>query len=139
MFSKQTFTVISDLQKKNVALDQNRSINLNVNNFDIAIGVFYTGKVVGLQERIDEYFSYTLQMIDYEIIPDLETQTKVGSTYYWNITNVKLEKCKEGRFNNMNETTSSIGITDIYMCPIKDFNITLKGSYSSKTAKFMQV
>jgi hypothetical protein len=36
-----------------------------------------------------------------------------------------MELCKEGRFNNMNETTSSIGITDIYMCPIPDYNITL--------------
>ncbi len=25
------------------------------------------------------------------------------------------------------------------MCPIKDFNITLKGSFSSKEAKFMEV
>jgi|LauGreDrversion4_2_1035121.scaffolds.fasta_scaffold3159098_1 hypothetical protein len=73
MFSKQTFTVISDLQKKNVALDEHRSIHLNVENFDIGIGMFYTGKEVGLQDQIDEYFSYTLQMIDYEIIPDLET------------------------------------------------------------------
>ena len=139
MLSKKTFTVISDLQKKNVALDENRSISLNIDNFDIAIGIFYTGKQAGLQDRLDEYFSYTLQMIDYEIIPDITTQLKVGSTYYWNITNVKMELCKEGRFNNMNETTSSIGITDIYMCPIPDYNITLKGSYSSKTAKFMQV
>ena len=44
MLSKKTFTVISDLQKKNVALDENRSISLNINNFDIAIGIFYTGK-----------------------------------------------------------------------------------------------
>jgi hypothetical protein len=44
MLSKKTFTVISDLQKKNVALDENRSISLNIDNFDIAIGIFYTGK-----------------------------------------------------------------------------------------------
>jgi hypothetical protein len=60
MFSNKTFTVISDLQKKNVALDEHRSIHLSVDNFDIGIGMFYTGKEVGLQDRIDEYFSYTL-------------------------------------------------------------------------------
>ena len=78
-------------------------------------------------------------MVDYQIIPDLATQLKVGSTYYWNKTKVQMELCKEGRFNNMNDTTSAIGITDIYMCPDKNFNITLRGSSSSKTAKFMEL
>jgi hypothetical protein len=43
-----------------VALDEHRSIHLNVENFDIGIGMFYTGKEAGLQDRIDEYFAYTL-------------------------------------------------------------------------------
>ena len=73
MFQMQTFTVISDMQKKNVAIDQNRKIFLTKENFDIAVGFFYTGNVRGLQDRIDEYFSFNLNTIDYEIITDLET------------------------------------------------------------------
>jgi hypothetical protein len=63
----------------------------------------------------------------------------VDSTYYWNTTRLQLERCKEGRFNGMNDTAKQIGITDNYYCPSDDYNMTLKGSYSTKKANFFQI
>lgn len=68
--SKSTFQVISDLQKKNVALDIDRSIMLTKDNFDIAINFLYTGSNETISDHLDEYFNYQLQTIDYEIITD---------------------------------------------------------------------
>ena len=48
----------------------------------------YPGKVAGVNENIDEYFSFGFNTINYEIITDPLVIAEVGNTFYWNQTNL---------------------------------------------------
>lgn len=110
--------ITSNLEKRNIGMDPDRSLTLTIDNFDIAIGVLYGGSNTLVNAtNIDEYLSYNLNLIDYALITDPAEIASYGSTYKWEKTRVPLELCDATRFMGMDEITSNLGITDTYYCP----------------------
>lgn len=110
--------VTSVLEKRNIGMDPNRSLQLDISNFDIALGILYGGTNASItQANIDDFFTYKLNMIAYELFTDPAKIQAYGSTYRWDKTMVPLEVCDSSRFMGMTEITSNLGITDTYYCP----------------------
>ena len=38
----------------------------------------------------------------------------------------------------MDKSIEELGIANFYLCPLKDFNFTLQGSYNAKSSKILQ-
>lgn len=107
-------------------MDANRTLTLDINNFDIAVGVLYGGSNSSInQSNIDDYFTYGLNIIDYELFTTQEQINSYGSTYRWDKTAVPMVICDDSRFKGMTEITSNLGITDVYYCPDPKFSLTL--------------
>lgn len=65
--------------------------------------------------------------------------TTWGTGLDWQLFDIEIEKCTEGRFLNENKTTNIINITGNYWCPRSDFNLKLSGSTSSKAANLLYI
>ncbi len=116
--SQYMMQVTSSTETVQMALDPERTLNLNKDNFDIGIGFFYAGKNKSINaSNIEQYFSYVLTTIDYKMITDLKEQEQAGSTYWWNKTRIPLELCSASRFGNQQDTTGNRGLPDDYLCP----------------------
>ena len=88
---------------------------------------------IGEKENIDpdEYFSYYISQIYYEILSDPEKKKKNGNIpFLWVDNKLRLEKCKNDRFKGVENEAKALGIEDHYYCPEENFNITLQGSFS---------
>lgn len=134
---QKTFTISTYLQKTNLALDYTRTLNLTKENFDIGLSFLYVGNVTGVQDNIDEYFSYTFLNNLYEVITDPAVKAEIGSGYWWNQTRVPLTFCEEGRFLDLNTTTDQMGITNVFECPTDNFSFPLYGSYAAFKANVL--
>jgi hypothetical protein len=71
------------MQKKNLALDTSYNFTLTKDTFDIGILFLYNGENDQARKNIDQYFSFGLYTIDYEVITDPEEIKQAGNSYYW--------------------------------------------------------
>ena len=136
----QAAQITQSLEKRNMGMDADRKLTLDINNFDIALGVYYGGSNTSItQANIDDYFTYGLNIIDYELFTTQAEINAYGSTYRWDKTPVPMVICDSTRFKNMSEITSNLGITDVYYCPDPSFKLELQGGFTTPTAKIFEV
>lgn len=111
----EKFTVITSLQKQNLAKGENELI-LNKDIFDIAYKAFYIGSDQEISENLDEYFYFAFERVKYEIITD-ETEIRLsGNTYKWEAEKIGTETCNKERFLGDYEKAQILGITGLYEC-----------------------
>jgi hypothetical protein len=123
-----------------MGMDPNRKLTLNINSFDIALGVIYGGSNPNVTAAtIDDYFTYTLNKIDYELFTKESQIQEYGSSYRWDKTAVPMVICDTTRFKGMSEITGNLGITGVYYCPQSNFSLTLQGGFTTPTAKIFEV
>lgn len=135
-----SLNVTQSLEKVNIGMDPNRTLTLTIDNFDIALGVLYGGSNSSItQATIDDYFTYNLNRIDYELFTDPAQISAYGSTYRWDKTPIPMVVCDETRFKNMSQVTSNLGITGVYYCPDPTFQLKLQGGFTTPTAQIFEV
>eukprot|EP00347_Sterkiella_histriomuscorum_P002450 403368102 len=122
VIQRQKANVVNSSYKRNLSFDSTALI-LTKENFDMAAFVIYTGREQNIKDNIDTYF--TMRFYQTELIWEFNE---------WRLQEIGVEKCTEGRFVNLNESTKVINITDNFWCPNKNFSLKLQGSSSSETA-----
>lgn len=63
--------VTQSLEKRNMGADPDRSLTLTIDNYDISLGMVYAGSNSTVASaNLDEFFTYGLNIIDYELLKD---------------------------------------------------------------------
>eukprot|EP00347_Sterkiella_histriomuscorum_P001799 403370634 len=127
VIQRQKANVVNSSYKRNLSFD-NTTLNLSKQNFDMAAFVLYTGQDPNIQDNIDSYFTMRFYQTEF-----------VWQLMEWRLQEILVEKCTEGRFVNLNESTKVINITGNFWCPNKDFSLKLQGSSSSETASQLYI
>eukprot|EP00347_Sterkiella_histriomuscorum_P020349 403338149 len=133
VIQRQQANVVNSNYKRNLSFD-NTALNLTKKNFDMAAYVSYVGSDPKVQDDIDTYF--TMRMFQAYLQDNPDTW---GSYLDWRLNDTRIEKCTEGRFVNLNESTKVINITGNFWCPRQNFSLKLTGSSSSEISNMIYI
>ena len=70
IFTNDGNLVTMRIEKKNMAKEPSRTLTLTKENFDFGLYVAYVGKNTTIANKLENYFTYALNKIDYAMITD---------------------------------------------------------------------